>query len=100
MTIPHNFNPLGLTKSEEIDPNALTFTAEAANSTITLNKTGNPITNGIKYKIGKKPWVTYKIGTILTLKNIELNIKLKKIVLKKYKKIFDNYHYQQLLKFW
>ena len=49
----------------------LTFTAEAAGSTVKLTITGSPTVNGVQYRIGTSGgWSPYTIDTILTLTNV------------------------------
>ena len=49
----------------------LTFTAEAAGSTVKLIKSGSPTVDGVQYRIGTSGgWSPYTIDTVLTLTNI------------------------------
>lgn len=66
--IPYRMNPLGITLVETIP---LTFIAESAGSTVTLNATGLPTVSGLHYRRGKSGlWIPYTIGTTITLANI------------------------------
>ena len=49
----------------------LTFTAEAAGSTVKLTITGSPTVEGLQYRIGTSGgWSPYTIDTVLTLANV------------------------------
>ena len=49
----------------------LTFTAEAAGSTVKLTKNGSPTVDGVQYRIGTSGgWSPYTIDTTLTLTNV------------------------------
>ena len=46
----------------------LTLTAQSANSTVTLSKTGSPTVSGLRYRMGTSgDWLPYAVGTTLTL---------------------------------
>ena len=47
----------------------LAFTATQSNSTISLNKVGNPNDVNLEYKTSSVNWTPYAIGTTLTLSN-------------------------------
>ena len=54
---------------EKLTP--LTFTAEAAGSTVKLTITGSPTVEGLQYRIGTSGgWSPYTIDTVITLANI------------------------------
>ena len=59
--------------SEAVDPwyIPLTFTAEQANSTVKLTKSGYPTVDGLQYRIGTSgEWLPYTIDTVITLANV------------------------------
>lgn len=59
--------------SEAVDPwyIPLTFTAEQANSTVKLTKSGSPTVDGLQYRIGTSgEWLPYTIDTVITLANV------------------------------
>ena len=56
---------------EKVNMTPLTLTAEVANSTVKLTKTGTPNVEGIQYRIGTSGgWSPYTIDTVITLANI------------------------------
>ena len=51
--------------------NPLTFTAEQANSTVKLTKSGSPTVSGLKYRQSiRGVWKSYTINTVITLANV------------------------------
>ena len=62
---------LAITNNYFDSNNPLTFTAQTANSTIKLTKTGSPVVNGLQYRTNKTSnWETYTIDTVITLTNV------------------------------
>lgn len=66
--IPYRMNPLGITLMENIP---LTFIAESAGSSVTLNANGSPTVSGLHYRLGKSgKWLPYTIGNSIPLTNL------------------------------
>lgn len=61
--IPYRFEPL---VREEDPDQCLTLTSTGA-STVQLTKTGDPIVDGLYFKIGKGIWTPYVIDTVINL---------------------------------
>lgn len=61
--IPYRFEPL----VREEDPDQCLTLTSTGNSTITLTKTGDPIVDGLYYKIGRGIWTPYVIDTVINL---------------------------------
>ena len=56
---------------EEVNMTPLTFTAEEANSSVKLTRSGSPTVDGVQYRIGTSGgWSPYTIDTVITLANI------------------------------
>ena len=66
MSIPARLNPMGTPRKIP-----LTFRAEQANSTVTLNAVGSPTVSGLMYRAHSTgSWQTYTAGTTITLADV------------------------------
>ena len=85
---------LGSTASD-----ALCFTAEEANSSVTLKREANPPSiftfNGLEYKLNEGDWTSYNIGSTISLQNVGDKVYMRAVAAgnQQMGAYSNNYHY-------